>query len=143
MKSITLQRPWPFAITHLGKRIENRSWAPWPALIGTRIAIHAGKTLDASGAEWMQEEGLAPAQWPAEAAVQGAIVCTAVIAGVVRDSDDPWFFGPFGWLLQDVQALAMPVECRGMQGIWNVPPHVVAQMESVGTVPALQLMEVL
>jgi hypothetical protein len=127
MKSITLQRPWPFAITHLGKR----------------IAIHTGKALDASGAEWMQEEGLAPAQWPAEAAVQGAIVCTAVIAGVVRDSDDPWFFGPFGWLLQDVQVLATPVECRGMQGIWNVPPHVVAQMESVGTVPALRLMEVL
>ena len=140
MKSITLQRPWPFAITHLGKRIENRSWAPWPQLIGTRIAIHAGKALDASGAEWMQEGGLAPAQWPDEAKVQGAIVATAVIAGVVQDSDDVWFFGPFDWLLQDVQVLATPVECRGMQGIWNVPPHVVDEMERVGIVPALQLM---
>ena len=88
----------------------------------------------------MQEGGLAPAQWPDEAKVQGAIVATAVIAGVVQDSDDVWFFGPFDWLLQDVQVLATPVECRGMQGIWNVPPHVVDEMERVGIVPALQLM---
>jgi activating signal cointegrator 1 len=32
--------------------------------------------------------------------------------------------GRFAWLLRDVRRLPEPVECRGMQGLWPVPPNV-------------------
>lgn len=34
--------------------------------------------------------------------------------------NDPWYFGPFGWVLEEVQALAEPVPHAGAQGLWNV-----------------------
>lgn len=36
---------------------------------------------------------------------------------------DPWFFGPFAWVLADVRALPRPVAHRGMQGTWTVEPQ--------------------
>lgn len=31
-----------------------------------------------------------------------------------------WFFGPIGYVLRDVRALAEPVPCRGWQGFWRL-----------------------
>ncbi len=46
-----------------------------------------------------------------------------------------WFFGPVGYVLRDVRALAVPVPCRGWQGFWTLPVDVeravVAQVEAV------------
>jgi hypothetical protein len=33
---------------------------------------------------------------------------------------DPWFFGPFAWVLSEVVTLAVPVPHRGAQGLWPV-----------------------
>jgi len=33
----------------------------------------------------------------------------------------PWWRGPCGWLLSDVQILANPVAINGRQKVWNVP----------------------
>lgn len=45
-----------------------------------------------------------------------------------------WFFGPIGYLLRDVRALATPVACRGHQGFWTLPTDieraVAAQLEA-------------
>ena len=43
---LTLKQPWAFAITYLGKRVENRVWAPNPAKLPLRVMIHAGKGWD-------------------------------------------------------------------------------------------------
>jgi len=40
--ALTLWPEWAFAVAHLGKRIENRSWRPPKRHVGSRIAIHAG-----------------------------------------------------------------------------------------------------
>ncbi len=50
------------------------------------------------------------------------------VAGVHVDVDSEWFFGPFGWILQDVVALAKPVPCRGAQGLWQPPADVAARV---------------
>lgn len=34
---------------------------------------------------------------------------------------DPWYVGPFGWLLADPVALTTPIEIPGKQGLWDVP----------------------
>lgn len=33
---------------------------------------------------------------------------------------DPWAFGPWCWVVDDVKLLPEPVPCRGMQGLWPV-----------------------
>lgn len=123
MKALTLWRPWPQAIVHGSKRLENRIWAPPKWIVGKRIALHSGQRYDRDGASWMHCEGLyapaAPSECPA-----GVVVGTAIVAGVVTHSKDPWFCGPYGWVLQDVRALSVPVPCRGAQGLWNLPPDV-------------------
>lgn len=45
MKAITLYPEWAWAIVHLDKRTENRTWAAWRDLQGHRIGIHAGRAF--------------------------------------------------------------------------------------------------
>lgn len=51
MKSLTIWQPWASLIVGSPdvppqKPVENRSWRPPESLVGERIAIHAGKTMD-------------------------------------------------------------------------------------------------
>lgn len=131
MRALTLWQPWAHAVAHLGKRIENRPWKPWPAVIGTRVAIHAAAKVDAVGEAavegWVRRHtGLALP--PAASLPRGAIVATARVTGVVTESRSPWFMGPFGWTLDEVIALPTPVACRGAQGLWTVPADALAQV---------------
>lgn len=122
--AVTLRQPWAWAIAHCGKRIENRTWSPRHSLIGQRIAIHAGKSMDEDGFRWLYKRKLITVPFPPAAHVRGAIVAVATYQGAVRQSDDPWFFGPVGWVLSDVVSLLAPVPCRGALGLWIVPDDV-------------------
>lgn len=141
MKAITLHQPWAWCIAHNGKRIENRSWAPPSALRGQRIAIHAGKKWDQDGMDWLIDGRMVT--WPpdnevlASMKLQSNIVCTAVIAAVVSESANPWFAGPIGWVLRDVETLITPVPCRGMQGLWTVPPQTEADIAAAEKIPGV------
>jgi hypothetical protein len=127
MWALTLWRPWAWAIALPaslgGKRIENRTWHPPARVLGQRIAIHAGKTWDAEGAEWIAHRfGL---RVPAAPQHPVGIIATARVVRAVERSDDPWFIGPVGWVLDDVRPLARVVSCTGHQGLWRVPNHTV------------------
>ena len=140
MRAITIWQPWAWAIAHAGKDIENRTWKPPQSIVGRRIAIHAGKRIDTDVIEDMQlggyyDESLVCEDCPcASDMVTGAFVATAVLAGTVDQGESPWFRGPIGWLLRDVKALPQPVPCRGAQGLWTVPDHIVAQLIGEGSV---------
>lgn len=54
MRALTLKPWWAHAVAHLGKDIENRAKPPPKALIGKRIAIHAGAPTWA-GTAWLDE----------------------------------------------------------------------------------------
>lgn len=43
LRAVSLWPEWVYAILHLNKRVENRSWPAPPKFIGQRIALHAGK----------------------------------------------------------------------------------------------------
>ena len=43
MRGLTLRIPWSFAVTHLGKPVENRTWRPRVLKLGEDFAIHAGR----------------------------------------------------------------------------------------------------
>lgn len=126
--AISVKQPWPEAIMYHGKDIENRGYPPPADLIGQRIALHASKIDDPYGRaaiEHMLDITLRDdAQWP-----RGAIVATAVLAGVVRQSESPWFInGQYGWQLTDVRVLRTPLICRGQKRYWPVPAQLASHL---------------
>lgn len=134
MKALTLKHPWPWAICCLGKRIENRTWRPYPSQLkpGEWLAIHGGKWPTSRGEllDLHVEIGMVAL---GEARLSYSIGeverCTGIVAvcqfgGTVTESDDGWFEGPIGWKLNDLIVLSKPVPCKGAQGLWKVPEDV-------------------
>lgn len=123
---ITLQQPWAWCIAHAGKRIENRTWRPW-CDNGTYLAIHAGKTIDRESVEDLRSHGIeVPPQFETSVAVAQLEGCAQSDTGVPEDQLE-WWSGPFAWLLCNV-VLIDPLPCRGMQGLWTIPPPVLADL---------------
>lgn len=118
MKALSIRQPWAWAILHAGKQVENRSW---PTAYRGPILIHASKTYDRDGHEWIKSElGI---QIPETAC--GGIVGQARLVSCVTEADSRWFFGPFGFVLEDVEPLPF-VKCRGRLGIFHIPDRIVA-----------------
>ena len=140
MKALSLKQPWLWAITDLDKRIENRTWKPNYNAIGKRIALHASKKDDPKGENAIFH--ISGAELPPEDVPRGAIVATAKVIGWIDDAgfgdvpspclghlvDNKWFFGPIGWILEDVQKLDEPIPCRGALGLWEVPEEIVKEL---------------
>ena len=127
MKALTLWQPWAHAITHYGKRIENRTWKPPAALVGRDFAIHAGGRVDGESTRDLIEEGIFPEDFNPNSLWRFHVVAVARLARVVhRALDVPsdqfeWWAGPVGWLFDDLRVLVEPVRCRGKQGLWELP----------------------
>lgn len=124
MLALTIKQPWVWAILSSGKRIENRSWRPKSSLPAT-IAIHAGASYDAQGAELLEREfGLTVpcAQELLELGQVGAVVGRAIVASVVTQSASMWFSGPLGWQLEHVERCT-PIPMRGRLGLWRLPEN--------------------
>lgn len=109
-------------MAHLGKPIENRSWK-CPLNPGDYLAIHAGKQWDAKQAAWIEEKfqvSIGPDnQHPT------GVVAVVRFVGNVQASESPWFFGPWGWVMEDPVAIA-PVPCGGMQRLWTMSDPVLS-----------------
>jgi hypothetical protein len=147
MKAITIRHPWPWAICHLGKPIENRDWRPSHVQlkVGEKFAIHAGKmpsVAEISGAfagmhamdaidEFTKVPTLAQLRTQ-----ESAIVAVATFGGAVGLHPSKWFVGLYGWKLlgerDDVPLIVLPepVKCRGAQGLWDVPSDVLELMRA-------------
>lgn len=127
MRALTLHQPWAWSIVHGPKRVENRSWPPPLYMLGQRFAIHAGKTWDEDGARFLAENGVAVGA--REDHHFGAIVGVATLRtwsslpGHFPADQDRFFFGPVGWLLENVRAVA-PIPRRGYQQLWQLPREV-------------------
>lgn len=130
-RALTLWQPWATAITHYGKRIENRPWAPWKSILGKRIALHAGKTFDGDGYQHIRHK----LQIDIESAAcpQGAIIGVIRVVKGVHEEDmfereviaDRWFMGPWGWVIaDDVVAFDKPIFCKGAQGLWPLSQEI-------------------
>ena len=140
MKALTLTPEWAWAVCHLDKRVENRTWPAPAGIIGQRIAIHAGRAapdwsavyLMAGCARWQVDRYARMFRKPGvhrlhplgKELTRGAIVATAVVADCrAVDQRDAvgWEAGPWCWDLADVRVLERPESCRGALGLWRVP----------------------
>jgi hypothetical protein len=52
----------------------------------------------------------------------------ARVVGSVTNSESPWFFGKYGWVLRDVRAFQKPIVCPGAQGLWKVEGQFLEQL---------------
>jgi hypothetical protein len=128
VKALTIRQPWAWLIVNGHKDIENRTW---PSYRRGPILIHASKGMTRAEYEevadmlaWQPGIYEQKIELPAfEALERGGIVGMATIAGCVTKSDSPWFFGPHGFLLRDVQKLPF-IEFKGALGFFDVPDGV-------------------
>lgn len=111
--ALTLRQPWAHAVALGFKRIENRRWRPAVDRLPMRLAIHAGKRIDVAGLEFCSAMGV-----PVDAMATSAIVAMVTVRRVLSESLDPWWRGPVGWLLEDVQPIR-PIACSGQRGLWT------------------------
>jgi hypothetical protein len=154
LSAVTLHQPWASLILAGAKRFETRGWAPPKALIGRRIAVHAGLKLvrDLPAGTAAAVAAALGADWAADAP-RGRLICTAALTGAWRTGEalgdgrrataealpgspplasfreDP--FGDYGqgrwiWLLDDVRAIDPAPALRGLQRVWTVPAEVAA-----------------
>ena len=126
LRALTVRQPWATAIRDLDKRFENRTWRPPDAALGQVIAVHAGRSFEEEGADWIAARfGV---MLTAKTVPLGAIIALARLQQIVKKSDDLWFRGPYGWELSDVLPLE-PILCKGKLGLWPVPAELHRQVQ--------------
>lgn len=122
MKALSVKQPWAWAILH-GKPVENRTW-----YTGYRgpILIHAGKKFDLGGYVWLTgKQNLLTTELPLKSQFQmGGIVGRSRIVGCVDDHPSAFFFGPWGFVLEDSQPIDS-IPYRGQLGIFEIPDNLI------------------
>ena len=126
--ALSIRQPWAWAIINAGKDIENRSW---PTKRRGPICIHAAK--DRTNREWDAAMDFIDQALPVKLASQmgrrrsasgsldaqrGGIVATAEIVDCVEASESPWFFGRYGFVLANVQAVDF-IPVKGALGFFD------------------------
>jgi hypothetical protein len=126
MKALSIRQPWAWMILNAGKDIENRDWS---ARLRGRVLIHASKgmtrdeyedALDTAHAISRTHPFPAGLTLPAfEDLQRGGIVGSVEIADCVRESDSPWFFGEYGFVLKEPRRLPFH-PYKGALGFFDV-----------------------
>jgi len=134
MKALSLQQPWAWLMTAGPKRIENRKWR---TNYRGPVLVHASKGWDKENFQIGGSFGLfsKPNGLPFPDAMpdfahnyeRGGIVGIFTITDCVTESEDPWFFGPYGFVVKDARPLPF-VPCRGMLNLFDVPLAVLDQL---------------
>lgn len=129
MKAITVCQPYASAIIAGPKRVENRT-RPWS--FRGRLLIHAGKSMKFMGTL----TALELADWPEydeSKLIFGAILGSVEVYDCVElrtpMRDDVWACGPYCLLLRAPEQLKKPIPYRGALGLFEVPDHILEQVQ--------------
>jgi len=124
MIALSIRQPWAWLIVHAGKDIENRCWA---TKFRGRVLVHAAKGMTKREYEDVDEflyscslpesDILLPEFAELE---RGGVIGSVEIADCVEDSDSPWFFGKYGFVLRDPKPLPF-TPWKGQLGFFDVP----------------------
>jgi hypothetical protein len=159
MRALTLTQPWCGLVASGLKLVENRPRRMIKREdFGKPFAIHASREVDAAVYERIYQ--IDPTTRPIPdlersyrhrlSRITSAVIAVATIERAVFTLSDGrigdahststsivdlgdqrrWYFGPIGYVLRDVQALAEPVYCRGWQGFWTLPGNDAAKVEA-------------
>lgn len=125
--ALSIRQPWAWAIIHVGKDIENRTW---DTKVRGTILVHASGGMtrreydDFVDVANFVNDVVPPLKrftFPALPDLQrGGIIGTVEIVDCVKDSTSPWFFGPFGFVLKNPKPMPF-VPLKGKLGFFEVP----------------------
>lgn len=129
MKCLSVKQPWANCIIHWDKEIENRTWK---TNYRGRLYIHASSVIKKKSEmlvdmafigsnskrgrpytnveiyrEWLKQLPL------------GCIIGHVDLVDIVIESDNEWFQGPYGWVLENPVKLKEPIPCKGRLGLWE------------------------
>lgn len=125
--ALSIRQPWAWLICHAGKDIENRTWR---TLFRGRFLIHASAGM--TRAEYEAAEAFyvctfrnGPPLPGKSAMLRGGIVGEAELVDCVDTHththlEADWFFGPYGFVLRNVQPLPF-LPCKGALGFFTSP----------------------
>jgi hypothetical protein len=125
LPALSVMQPWAWLLAHGHKPVENRVW-------GTKVRgpllIHAGQKFDRDGYDWMRaylydlarrEPDRIPFLLPLPSTFErGGIVGVARLVDCVTAHPSPFFFGPYGFVLEEAAPLPFRA-CRGMLGFFR------------------------
>jgi hypothetical protein len=117
MRALSIQQPWAWLIVNGYKDIENRSWH---SSYRGPVLIHTGKNLDEDF--WFYPFIPVEIRQQVPQVVdltRGGIVGYAEIVDCVTDSESPWFFGKYGFVLRNARPLTF-FPCKGKLGFFEV-----------------------
>lgn len=121
MKALSIRQPWAWMIVNGWKDIENREW--YTSVTG-RILVHASKGMTKE--EYDEAAQVAydirddVEDLPLfEEIERGGIIGSIDIAGCVKHSGSPWFFGTYGFVLREPEILPFR-PYRGQLGFFEV-----------------------
>ena len=128
MKCISIKQPWAWLIVNRYKPVENRKWK---TNYRGPILIHASKSFDWDGLAQLYHFANSDFQevvyhFKLDLAVRkinagefGGIVGEANLANCVTEFDSPYFFGPYGFIMEQRKPLPFK-PLKGQLGIFEV-----------------------
>ncbi|KQV27564.1 hypothetical protein ASC97_04065 [Rhizobium sp. Root1203] len=143
--ALSVRQPWAHAIVRGWKDIENRQWNTNQR---GRVCIHASAFINRNFEEDSESYrevlndcvGATPMSYMSRVDQEdvrfGAIIGVATIVDVVRCHDSPWFFGRYGFVLEDQQYLPTPVTVKGALGFFDWRQRLQGRAERTITHPA-------
>ena len=125
---LSVRQPWADLLVAGIKDVENRTWRLAPKYWGKRIYIHAPKSYDVQGADWIVKYLACHAEWPEIAAHLrcsrkrlGCIVGSVKFDRVDEQADSPWSQGPMHWIVEPGSWYFFdePFPAKGKLMIWS------------------------
>lgn len=128
MKALSLKQPWATLIVTGIKPIENRKWK---SSYRGRLLIHASKTWDKEGAQWICDNfpNLRSFILLGKHLLKGYLFGSVEMIDCVKDYDSKWFFGPYGFVFEDPVIFDNPIPYKGQLGIFEVPDSILGLRE--------------
>lgn len=115
--TLSIRQPWAWLIVNGFKDIENRDWQTKRR---GPVLIHASKgiTRDEYGGCFRLCESLGVKLPAFEELERGGIVGVATITDCVDQSESPWFFGKYGFVLSNARPLPF-IPYKGRLGFFS------------------------
>jgi hypothetical protein len=123
MKALSIRQPWAWAIVQGLKPVENRTWA---TKYRGPLLIHAAKTFDYDGFYWINNN--IGRSTSLDQFQMGGIIGQVNLVDSVQEFDSKWFFGPYGFVLEDPKPLPF-TPMRGRLGLFDVDWVYISKVE--------------
>ncbi len=116
-RALSVRQPWAYAILHLGKDVENRSWRTH---FRGRLLIQVSLKVERAEALKLK---LDPDDLPT-----GVLVGSVEIVDCIRNSKSRWAERrQWHWVLRNPRVLTRPIPFKGKLRIMRVPGRLLAK----------------